>query len=128
MSTILYLVLAFVGFIILMQLIAKISSLLKKGKPAPQVSGALGQKISSGQKVLLYFFSPTCGACKAMTPVIDKMRNENANVYKINVTQKPDISRAFGILGTPATILLENKKISKFVMGAKSESFLRSII
>lgn len=128
METLLYLVLVVIGFFVFIQLFIKISTIFKKGKQAPQVSGALGQKIQAGQKVLVYFFSPTCSACKVMTPVVDRMRKDNPNVFKIDVTQKPEISRAFGVMGTPATILVENKKIAQYALGARPERFLTGLV
>ena len=38
------------------------------------------------------------------------------------------IGRVFGVMGTPATILVENSRIKKYVLGARSESYLRGLI
>jgi thioredoxin 1 len=110
-----------------MQIFVRVSSLLKKGKEIKGIPGELGNKINKGEKVLVYFFSPACGACRPVTPIIDKMYKEKTNVYKIDVSQKPEISRGFGVMGTPATIVVENKKISRYILGAKSESYLKEL-
>jgi len=127
METVLFLVLAVVGFFVLMQVFMRIMSLTKKGKSITGVQGELGNKIKSGSKLLVYFYSPGCGACRPMTPVIDQMKKEMNNVFKIDVTQKPDIARIFSVMGTPATIVVENEKISQYILGAKPESFLRKL-
>ena len=128
MESFLYIILAIVGFILFMQIFIRVSFLLKKGKEITGINGELGNKINAGEKLLVYFFSPTCGACKAITPIIDKMKNEKSNIYKIDVSQKPEISRGFGVMGTPATIVVENKKISQYILGAKSETFIRKLV
>lgn len=128
MDSILYIILAIVGFILFMQIFVRVSTLLKKGKEITGISGELGNKIKASEKLLVYFFSPTCAACKAITPIIDQMKKEKSNIYKIDVSQKPEISRGFGVMGTPATILVENKKISQYILGAKSEAFLRKMV
>ena len=128
MESILYVILAIVGFIVFMQVFVRLSTYFKKGKEITGISGELGRKITAGEKLLVYFFSPTCGACRNVTPVIDKMKKENSNIFKIDVSQKPEISREFGVMGTPATIVVENKKISQYVLGARSESFIRKLI
>lgn len=128
MESFLYILLAIVGFIIFMQIFVRFSTLLKKGKEITGIGGELGKKIKAGEKLLVYFFTPTCGACRPVTPIIDKMIKENTNVYKIDASQKPDISRGFGVMGTPATIVVENKKISQYILGAKSETFIRKLI
>jgi len=128
LESFLYIILAFVGFIIFMQVFVRISTYFKKGKELTDISGELGKKINTGEKLLVYFFSPSCGACRPVTPIIDNMKKEKSNVYKIDVSQKPEISRGFGVMGTPATIVVENKKISQYILGAKTESFIRKLI
>ena len=128
MDSFLYIILAIVGFILFMQIFVRVSTLLKKGKEINGISGELGNRINTGEKLLVYFFSPTCAACKAVTPIIDQMKKEKLNIYKIDISQKPEIRRGFGVMGTPATILVENKKISQYVLGAKSETFLRKLV
>lgn len=128
MESFVYIILAIVGFIIFMQLFVRVSTYLKKGKEISGIGGELGRKINSGEKLLVYFFSPMCGACRPVTPIIDKMKKENSNVYKIDVSQKPEIGRGFGVMGTPATIVVENKKISQYILGARTENFIRKLI
>jgi len=128
LESFLYIILAFVGFIIFMQIFVRVSTYFKKGKEITGIGGELGKKIKAGEKLLVYFFSPSCGACKPITPIIDKLQNENSNIYKIDVSRKPEISRGFGVMGTPATIVVENKKISQYILGAKTESFIKKLI
>ena len=128
MESFLYIILAVVGFILFMQIFMRVTTYLKKGKEITGIDGELGKKINAGEKLLVYFFSPTCGACKPVTPIIDSMKKENSNIYKIDVSQKPEIGRGFGVMGTPATIVVENKKIAEYILGAKPETFIRNLI
>jgi len=128
MENILYIVLAIVGLFIVMQLYVRLSSLLKKGKTIDGVKGKLGNEIRSGKKLLVYFYTNSCAACKPMTPVIDRLKKEHSNIHKINLATDMDIGRSFGVMGTPATILVEEQKIRSFNLGAKSEPFLRSLL
>lgn len=63
-----------------------------------------------------------------MTPVVDKLRKENKNVFKINLARQMDMARAFGVMGTPATVLVKNSKIDTYVLGAKTEAYLRGLL
>lgn len=128
MESFLYIILAIVGFILFMQIFVRVTTHLKKGKEITGIGGELGKKIKAGEKLLVYFFTPTCGACRPMTPIIDEMKKDNANIYKIDASLKPEISRGFGVMGTPATIVVDNKKISQYILGAKSESFIRNLL
>jgi thioredoxin 1 len=129
MNSALYVVFAIVGFFVFLRLLAGFNGRMKKGKVIEPFSGEISRKIQSGEKLLLYFYSPSCGACKAMTPVIDEMKRGNKNIYKINLAKESErkIGQIFGVMGTPATVLVENSKIAQFILGAKSKNFLTSL-
>ena len=127
MDTAFYVAMVIVGFFVFMRLLAWFSGIMKKGKPIPSFGGEIGKKIQAGEKLLLYFYTPSCGACKSMTPVIDEMKKEKKNIYKINLAKERKIGDIFGVLGTPATVIVENSQINQFILGAKSKNFLTSL-
>jgi len=50
--------------------------------------------------VLVDFWAPWCGPCRAMMPVIDKLAGNNTGrfrVAKVNVDESPEIARHYGI-------------------------------
>lgn len=128
MEFVLYTVLAIAGFFIIMNLYIRLSGFMKKGKLIPEFNGDIGSKVKAGKKLLLYFYSPSCGACRPMTPVIDEMRKKNRDVYKIDLSQNMNLGRIFGVMGTPATVVVENRKIIQYILGARSESFVKKLI
>jgi hypothetical protein len=50
------------------------------------------------------------------------------SVIKINVQHKPQLALKLGILGTPAVLTVENYRIDQFILGARSERFLRKLL
>ena len=128
MDTLLLIVLVIVGFFVMMRVMVWVSGKLKKGKKIPPFSGELGKKIQKGEKLLLYFYSPSCGACKTMTPVVEEMMDKKDNVYKINLAKDYNIGKIFGIMGTPATIVVNESKIDQYILGARSKQFLLELV
>ena len=124
MDTLLLVVLVIVGFFVIMRLMVWVSGKLKKGKKIPPFSGEIGKRIQKGEKLLLYFYSPSCGACKTMTPVVEEMMDKKDNVYKINLAKDYNVGKIFGIMGTPATIVVNESKIDQYILGARSKQFL----
>jgi thioredoxin 1 len=124
-----YVVITIIGFFALLRLLTWINGKLKKGKTVPPFAGEIGRRIQSGERLLLYFYTPSCGACKAMTPVIDEMREKSKNVYKINLARENErkIGQAFGVMGTPATVIVDNARIDNFILGARSRKFLNAL-
>lgn len=128
MNDILYIVLAFAGLFVLLQLVTRISTFLKKGKEVNGLPGKLGKDVASGRRQLIYFFTHSCQACKAMTPVVEKLSKEFSNIHSVNLARDMDIGRRFGVMGTPAVVLVESGKIKEFTLGAKSEPYLRNLL
>ena len=128
MSTVLSIIIILAGFVVVLQVYIWLSGIFRKGKIVQDLGGELGERIKTGQRLLLYFYSPSCGACRTMTPVIEKMKNEKKNVMKINVQDDYSVARKLGVMGTPATVVIENSRINHFVLGARSENFLRKLI
>lgn len=115
------------GFFVVMRLFVWVNGRIKMGKEIPPFNGEIGERIQKGDKLLLYFYTPSCGACKSMTPVIDEMKKGKNNIYKINLSKDYNIGKIFGVMGTPATILVNESKIDQYILGARSGKFLQNL-
>ena len=78
-----------------------------------------------GKEGILYFYSPSCGVCKRMEPVIDSLSGK-VKVKKVDVSQKEGLrlARDFGILGTPTTVVFKGGKVVKVFLGFQREEKL----
>ncbi len=63
-----------------------------------------------------------------MTPVVEKIRQENKDVHSIDLSKEMHMANIFGVMGTPATVLVSGNRIQKYVLGARSEKFIRDLI
>ncbi|MHB8873785.1 MAG: thioredoxin family protein [Myxococcaceae bacterium] len=96
-----------VGFVVLMmglQLLIAARARAMRGKPAPELSGALGKRIAGGQPALVYFHSPGCGACRPFTPKLEELSRKGGGVHVVDVSRDLGTARAFGVMATPSTI------------------------
>jgi len=128
MNSLLFVVLAVIAFFLLLQGLIRFAAYRRKGSLIPELNGDLGRRIKNGNRLLLYFYSPACGACRSMTPVIEKMQSENKNVIKINILDESNLARQLGVWGTPATLVVENARINQFLLGARTERYLRKLV
>lgn len=74
MHNFIYIIIGIVGIILIMQFLIRLKSWTKRGKNAPRVSGSLGKSIQQGEKVIAYFYSPTCNACRTQEKYLPKIR------------------------------------------------------
>jgi thioredoxin 1 len=126
-----YFVIALVAFILAMNLSVVLRAKFKKGKVVNDIGGKIGEAIKRGERVMLYFYSPTCSACKVQTPIIDNLinlANGRTKIFKIDVSRDVDTALKFGVMGTPSIVVVEDGKIKEFFVGVKSENILRRYV
>ncbi len=99
-----------------------------KGQPVPEVSGETGRALKGKEPVLIYFYSPACGACRQMTPVVEDMASRNFNVFLVNVAEDMETAMKFGVMGTPTTVLAEEGVIREIVIGPRQREELYSLL
>lgn len=112
-----YILIGIVILFVSMQLFIRFQSKFKKGKDAKGLTGYIGDAVRHGGKVLLYFYSPTCGACRQQTPIIDDLPKSQATIFKVDVSKDAKTALALGVLGTPSTVIIENGFIKEFFLG-----------
>ena len=56
--------------------------------------------IDSDKKVLIDFFAEWCGPCKMLSPIVDKLaqENEDIKVVKINIDEESDLANKYQIM------------------------------
>ncbi len=115
----------FAGLMILLQITIGVRARRQRGRRIQKIGGPLGDAIASGDRVLAYFYTPSCSACRSQTPVIDRLQEEYLNIFKVDVSEHFDAARAFGVMATPTTVIVEDGKILDVMVGARNEAHLR---
>jgi thioredoxin 1 len=128
MMTIVYIILAVVILILALQLLMVFAAKKSKGKKLKGLQGQLKRLEKDGSKGLVYFFSPTCHACKAQTPIIKELQSSNRNIFDVDISKDMDTAKIFGIKATPTTMIVKNGTISQVLLGVKQKSVLKNYL
>ena len=100
-----------------------------KGKDAPTPHKASRKRIQSGKKTVLYFYTPSCGACKTQEPIIEQVKKRHSNaVFKIDASQNRETAAAYGVMGVPFIAFIENCTIIEATAGVQPESAIKEFL
>ena len=111
------------AFLILMPLLTYLSARRQVGREedAEAPGGGRGDR-------LIYFYSPKCGPCRSMTPIVDRLAEANPRVFKVDVMEDRETAQAFNVRATPTTILVKDGRILDVVLGAKGQAQLERLL
>lgn len=86
--------------------------------------------LNSDKTTLLDFYADWCGPCKMMSPIVDKIAEENNNVKvgKLNVDEAQDIAVKYNVMSIPTIIIFKNGKEEKRFVGVTSKDNILNAI
>ena len=93
-------------------------------------AGLDDELIQSEQPILVDFWAPWCGPCRAMSPAVEAAAEKlggKAKVYKINVDENPDVSPRFNIKGIPTLILFKDGQEANRLVGLSSKEQIEAL-
>ena len=94
-------------------------------------SGFEAEVLKCDLPVLVDFWAPWCGPCRAIAPVIEELAQEldgKVKIVKMNVDENPATPSKYGIRAIPTLILYRNGDVVEQVTGAVSKANLKQML
>jgi thioredoxin 1 len=87
--------------------------------------------LDSKTPVLVDFWAPWCGPCRAVAPVVDDLAKEysgKAGFAKVNVDEAPQLAGQYGVMSIPTIIIFKGGKPAEQVIGFKPKDELKRLL
>jgi len=77
--------------------------------------------LQSNVPVLVEFWAPWCGPCRAIAPLLEELAGEyagRAKIVKLNVDDHQQAAATYGVRSIPNLIVFKNGQVAQQIVGA----------
>jgi thioredoxin 1 len=99
-----------------------------EGRDADPLFETIPDLKRTDRRALVYCYSPQCGPCRFMSPVVEALQREDRPIFALNVAEHPDLAREIGVRASPTVLVVHHGRIERSLLGARDRDRLLQLL
>mgnify|MGYP002102149600 CR=1 FL=1 len=90
----------------------------------------LSLMLAQKKAVYVYFWASWCGPCRMVSPIVDEIAEERADIKvgKINVDEQGALAQEFGVMSIPTLVVIKDGQPANKAVGAMPKANILALL